>query len=157
MGIKFKFPSFGTSEVKIAGLEESLKVSLPSDFTEFLLQSNGGKRPAPNTIDYVGVDGFMGRTLIAEILGVDAAAGSDIYGTYQFYLTGGRIPTYAIPFAKDFAGNLFCIRTDNEHFGEVCFWDHEFELTRRPEWNLAKISGSFHEFVSLLKAETDAA
>lgn len=157
MGIRFQSPSGSIDESRIASLERNLGATLPADFRNFLLGHNGGKRPTPCMIDYVGVDGFRSRALIAEFLGVESPSESDIFKTYSFYLNDERIPDCAVPIAKDIAGNLFCIRTDPANFGAVCFWDHELELSNEPEGNLALVAGSFSEFVSLLKPDPDEA
>jgi hypothetical protein len=80
----------------------------------------------------------------------------DVRTTFRFDSSGGddqidavygrvydAVPPNSLPFARDWAGNFYCLMLDGEYAGQVVFWDHERDAD---DHNVELLSQSIDEF-----------
>ena len=122
----------------IIQLEKRIKLKLPKDYCEFLLEYNGGD-PESNIIYFKGnslsINYFFG-------LGVDSLY--DLEKTY--FQVKNRIPKYCIPICEVEGGNLLLL---NYKKSSIYFWDHEEESNKLK--HLTKISNNFKNLLDIIQ------
>ena len=64
-----------------------------------------------------------------------------------YHLVGDVVPPNALPFAEDWAGNLFCLMLDGKDAGKVVFWDHERDAD---DHSVKLLSPSINDFYTSL-------
>ena len=122
----------------ITQLEKRIKLKLPKDYCEFLLEYNGGD-PESNIIN------FKGNSIsINYFLGLDADSIYDLEKTY--FQVKNRIPKYCIPICAVEGGNLLIL---NYIKGLIYFWDHEEESNRLN--HLTIIANNFQNLLDIIQ------
>lgn len=131
----------------IVEFEEENEISLPDDYKNFLLRSNGG-RPVFNELPEVGTD-------VQWLFGmVEEPDWASLFHALEVY--EGRIPAWYMPVGTDSGGNLFIMSLYAENKGVIALWYHEDEAEENgAEYfdNLAHVADSFGEFLDLLTAK----
>ncbi len=135
------------SEERLQAFEETLGITLPPDYREFLKRRNGGK-PEPGGFWIVeGKDGsevrqFYGLHDGPKWLSIDCYLGAGRHG----------IPTDLLPIGDDGVGNTICIGVYGDRRGSVYFVDHEMHPYDEPDSfeGVTKLADSFSEFLSRL-------
>lgn len=115
-------------------------VSLPEDYKQFLLSTNGG-RPVDNIHPKVQTDVHWFLGLNKEPLW------SSLYFNIEIYAS--RLPPGTIPIAGDSGGNLFVMRLDGEADGTIGFWSHEQESSV-----IEPLATNFTQFLMQLEASS---
>ena len=142
----------------IVKFEDYLQVSLPSAYKEFLLELSNQGEPRKSLLHYVGIDGRNQEGNIEFFHNLSEDANHNLIRIKYFY--ENRIPNNALPIAEILGGDQICMRLTGEDKGAIFYWDHEYELEYsrfKVKENLAKISNSFNEFISMLLDDPDHA
>jgi hypothetical protein len=129
--------------------EEVLRATLPDDYRGFLMSHNGG-RPIVGTFDFHTVTRRSNSTVIDRFFSVHPDDDDSVSANFIFFADADRIPRHVAPIARDMAGNLVCLELAGPRFGSVLFWDHELEPSHAGDANLAFVSPSFTQFLSML-------
>lgn len=115
-------PDNGPLQVwRLADFERRLGVSVPEQYREFLLASNGGK-PEPHhckigsgdTSDVRSLRGLHNRS-------IDSL--DSVWEQYQERVP--PLPVHLVAIADDSGGNEWCIGLTGSDRGRIFFWDHE--------------------------------
>jgi cell wall assembly regulator SMI1 len=128
----------------LKAFEAAWEVTLPKDFIDFYMASNGGYPPfdAVEGVEYVyTVDWFLpikyGKTTIDMILRDEVKQGIDIQGK--------------IPFAADPADNVFVLSLAPADYGTVYLFGHENDPAEGSSY--AFVCSSFTDFITGLTNE----
>jgi hypothetical protein len=149
MAINIKKPDKRIDEATLATFEAEIGQTLPRDYRQFLLDTNGG-RPEGNQFEVpddntdAGVDVFYG------LFGAEKRR--DL--RYQIELMRERVPQGILPIGDACCGNMVCLSLRPDTAGKVFFWDHELEADDgEPATfaNLFKVGDSFQQFLDGLK------
>lgn len=110
----------GLSEAELTTLENGLG-KLPPDYKDFLRNHNGGVPSLPI------LKTSNNERVINAFLAAKAPSG--FYGSIDNMLKvyQKRIPTRFIPIASAGSGDLLLLSLNSSSFGEVLYWDHNFE------------------------------
>ena len=116
------------SDRDIRDAEESLGLSFPSSYRLFVRKAG----TCPLIFDEVFWIGSEGETY------------RDIVKVKKDEMGDGNLQEFLIPFYADGYGNYVCFDTRKDNAGEyvVVFWDHEQQLTERPD-NLEVVADNF--------------
>lgn len=131
------------SSEDILNFENRAKVTLPSDYREFLLNYNGG---VPHKLYFTVSD--YGDSILDELFGLEIGGVNDLY--IQFTDYNGRIPEAFLPIGRDQVGNLILLGLEGKYKGRIYFWWHENESEGKKPWlkNIYSICDSFNKFLS---------
>jgi hypothetical protein len=151
MNIMNAHPSVSAAEIE--QLARAHGISLPAEYLEFLVTSNGGK-PVPSDFSFEARGELVEATVHYFLAIRDGTNGLAFYWENM----RGRMPAELVPIASDPGGNLICLGVSGEVRGKVYFWDHELESDDEPPgWdNFSLIAGSFTEFLAGLQDLPDA-
>ena len=156
---------YGTVDVvQLEEFERKIGTRLPEDYRTFLLNSNGGKPQkrafmAPEETlgeegqyewserELVGFYGLHNQSVATERDNMEAFKLSEAWQDLQTDVPGNAL----LPIGQDWSGNYVCLHLDQERFGEVCFFDHDFEV----ETTLSKDFGTFAETLTQSREESD--
>ncbi len=108
------------TDEQIAGFEAQLKVRLPTQYRQFLLETNGGVPNHP-TIVWLHPSGQESGTTLATFFSLGGK--EDLRLAWQNCRL--VIPDDWLAIAEDIAGNLLCLQVAGQNHGSVFFWDHE--------------------------------
>ena len=151
MRIEEPNPYGATSLAAIAEFETRRGLTLPLEYKQFLLTSNGG-RPTPNVFEVPkwhgsgsGLGSFYGIHDGPKTKRLDLAC-----NTYD-----ERIPADLLPIAYDAFDNNICIGWKGKRSGKIYFWDHEDEIDedgcfRTDYRNVFLVANSLQEFLDNL-------
>jgi cell wall assembly regulator SMI1 len=117
----------------IAALEKQLGARLPSDYSSFLRQDNGG-RPLEYAVTVAG----WGDTVINSFFGAGCPGRQAL--DFQARRMSSMLPEAVMPIGDDPGGNYFCICLRPPDAGAVFLWDHE-------QAALFRIAQSFSSFL----------
>lgn len=143
MAVEFVNTGSQISQGDISEFENKYEVSLPQEYKDFLLQTNGG-RPEPDFFPFSD-DGFVvtwfynlknGKHLLELTLEL-------------LWIAEQIVPRTLIPIARDQGGDLVCISLNEEEYGKIYMW---FGSTDSDPVFLAE---SFTEFIDALVEEPD--
>ena len=144
MNLRFRAAFPPTDEAAVREYEALIGHSLPADYREFLLNTNGGKQPEPES--------FRVETGEKSMMSVFFPIGRR--GTFydlggQFLTMRDELPGGVIPIGQDIGGNPICLAISGEDAGAVLFMDHEAETGSHSDgWdNLYFCARSFTEFI----------
>jgi hypothetical protein len=138
----------------VASFEAEIGATLPDDYRQFLLRSNGGSLGD----NYEVVEGYV---IIGSVGGFrEGYSLRSARGCYQG--SPVRIPRALLWIMDDPGGNAICLGLTAEHWGKVYFWDHD-EEPYPDEWdgqvetagNIQVLANSFTEFVARLSRRED--
>lgn len=85
--------------------------------------------------------------------GFNSANNSDDM-VWNYKMFKGRMPKFYLPIGCDPGGNQICLAVKGQNYGQVFFWDHEFEADdgcEPTEENLTRIASSFDAFLDSLR------
>lgn len=118
-------PGLPITERQISGVEAALRVTLPDDYRDFLLHTNGGT-PQPRTVPIIGVPPQIGNTSdIQCIYGVRIEPWHcNVVAIYILWCE--EHPSALLPIACDDGGNHICMAVDGPEYGSVFFHDSQY-------------------------------
>jgi len=146
MKVEMLMSNTPTNAGAIANLAEEIGLVFSDEYSQFLLAQNGGA-PVNELFSYGD-----GKRSAVSFLGVDTGEYySDLSSKYEVFRA--RIPGGFLPIGQDPGGNLICLDLGGDK--GVYFWDHEKEQDPPTRENVAKIAGSFNEFLSTLEPDVD--
>ncbi len=142
------------SEEALVAFEKKLKVdSLPSDYRNFLLTSNGGYTKDNDAFTFYNESDGSGSQLNG-LYGLNLPEDdyvNDIEWNFDEYsVNDKRIPDNFIFIGYDAGGNQICLGISGKHTGEIWFWDHEEEADDGEEpsmANMSLIAKTFTDFI----------
>jgi cell wall assembly regulator SMI1 len=139
---------------KLEAFEAKIGSRLPDEYRAFLLEHNGGlpdKRAfmAPDDPldedsewserELVGFYGLHEQNVPIREETMGAFKLSDAWRDLQTDVPGNTL----LPISQDTGGSYVCIDISRNNFGEVCFFDHEYEV-------VVPLADSFQSFLELL-------
>lgn len=132
----------------IEAFEENASVSIPDDYKEFLLKSNGGY-PVKITFtpDFPEADPVTGEVHRQSTDVEYFFSLNEIAFEYEDMLDDEYIPSKYIPIARTSFGSLILICTETNG---VYFANHNLFDTVNERFAISKISDSFSLFVDML-------
>ena len=142
------------SPADVAAFEAEIGATLPDDYRQFLLRSNGGSLGDKYELEEAYV-------IIGSVGGFrEGYSLRSARGCYQG--SPVRIPCTLLWIMDDPGGNAICLGLTGEHRGKVYFWDHD-EEPYPDEWdgqvetagNIRLLANSFTEFVAGLRRRKD--
>lgn len=136
-----------TTDVEL--LERLLGTSLPADYRQFLIRTNGG-RPEPSAFSFDQY-GQLQESLVDWFFTLDSSE-KDYQIPKEFEVYTGRIPARLLPIACDPFGNLVLLDLGAKSASAIYFWDHENENMEGDPWwdNIFFIAPSFTKFINEL-------
>lgn len=143
MTVKFKAKEGRLDEDKLAEIEESLKVSFPDGYRQFLLEHNVAI-PENNQI----ITGSV-TTAVHVFFGRSDERIYDLVGEFHAFET--RIPKGTVPIASTPIGDLICMQIET---GAIYLWEHEEEAGEgeTPSYeNMEMIAPSFDRFLNAIE------
>ena len=125
------------TDERLRSAERKLGLDFPESYRRFLLAHNGG-RPEPETFSLP--DGST--DLVDWFLGIHNGEEDNLLRYADAYK--GRVPDDLLPIAHDPGGNLICLGIAPPRFGQIFFWDHNWEARKGsqqrmrtcPSWRL---------------------
>lgn len=129
---------------------EDLAGAIPEDYKRFLKNQNGGIPSA--TLLKTKSNERVINSLLA--LNAPSGFGDSIENHTKIY--GNRIPSKTIPIASAGGGDLILLNIDASKFGEILYWDHNFESDDDASnyfENTEVVASSFSEFLSKLSPD----
>lgn len=149
MNFELKNPEI--SKADLANFEAKSGITLPNDYSAFLLEHNGGR-----SRECVCVIPKFGFSIVNDFFGINTGNSCNLASNIERYI--GRVPEGFLPIANDPGGNLFILCYQGETVGKVFFWDHENEpFDETTDWqnfrNIYYITSSFESFKNMLKPE----
>lgn len=138
------------SEADIASFEQQIGGTLPDDYRDFLVTTNGGVPEVRFVNDpvreLVGVEGFFS---VGEVQG--ELSMSDALATW-----GGRYPNDMLPLALCGGSNLLLLTLGGQSTNPVYYWEHDGEANEgepaRTD-NLTQLATSFSGLLESLHDE----
>lgn len=151
--------SYGPLDVgQLEELEKTIGTKLPEDYRAFLVEFNGS-RPEKRAFmapedpleeegewserELVGFYGLHNHNIPIDRDTMDAFKLNEAWADLQNDVPGNTL----LPIGQDWSGNYVCLQLNPENFGEVCFFDHEYEVE-------TKLAEDFSAFVESLTEES---
>lgn len=127
----------------VADFETQHRLTLPIEYRNFLLKTNGG-RPKPSVFQIPG----QGDDRVRYFFGLGMP---DAYMDLAVWIdrTSDRLPPEMLAIASDAFGNLVVLQLAGSEAGRVLFWDHEAE----DDEALTQLALTFVDFLSQLREE----
>lgn len=153
MKIKFVETEKPTNRAAIKAVADQLRVDLPEEYIEHLLQHNGGS-PEPDTFTYRQVKGKAQRTMVAWFFSVGPHEDESLLEFAEDF--EGRVPVDTLPIARDPGGSLILIGVAGTRRGQVLFWDRNHEAPEGdPPWekNIVPLAPNLAAFLDMLGPE----
>jgi hypothetical protein len=144
------------SAERIAMVEEALRIRLPAQYKQFLLEHNGG-RPKLCAFNCRDKTGPYSDSVVNWFLAIHDGKYNNFEWFFRtFKVADARLPETLVPIAIDPGGNLICISVSGPDEGAVYFWDHELEPSPADRStvgypNVHLIADSFDEFLVNLR------
>ena len=137
------------SKDDLTSLERQLGCTLPLDYAEFLLRTNGGS-PTPDTVPIQNwpEGGPDDDVRMLYFYGADPSHTCDL--RWRFAVYAGRMPEGLLPIATTGGGDQFCMWLTGTSRGAVVLWDHEAEDQPPTHANLHPVAPNFTAFLALL-------
>ena len=150
MNIIENLKTFGNlNKSELNSLEDTLGISLPTDYKEFLSKTNGGC-PKNNYL-VLNITSLKEELLINFFLGINNDENFNIIGWNNDYKS--EIPISTFIFGIEYGGGMFIQITEGEDKG-VYFWDSNFSLSETSDdENVFYIADTFSDFLSLINIE----
>jgi cell wall assembly regulator SMI1 len=139
------------SHQDIERAEHRLKITLPTDYKEFLLTHNGG-RLEPNR--------FPIRSNRSDTHGIlNWLFGVREHGQYSLVDEAmrfqGRVPPDLLPIGEDPGGNLICLAIAGPNRTRIYFWTHEEEVDEDETPGYDNVYFVANSFTDLLERLTE--
>lgn len=139
----------GTSTSKVDTLSEELKVDLPEDYRQFLVEYNGGK-PTDRYLTFSSSEILTddSELVLGVMFGIDVDRSDSLYFWSDEH--GDELPDSSIIIGReDNSGFLVLVNTEDDK--GVYFWDNTHALDGSShDLNVYKISDSFTGFIDSL-------
>ena len=137
----------GTVIVEVIQFEETVKMKLPNDYKEFLLDTNGGQ--FTDEIHLFWVDELKENIGMDVFFGFNQARSLCLYDWYNEYAV--ELPEETVIIGYSINAGLILLIWQEEWKG-VFLWDHCLELEQSTEEDcLYLISDTFEEFLNALQ------
>jgi len=134
------------TEEDLANLERQLDMTLPAQYRQFLLRSNGGS-PSPDIVDIEGLEGGMAS--IQSFFGIGGPLEcDDLSGNKEVF--SDRIPPRMLPVACDCSGNIYCLSVSGDDCGRVIYVDRQ-----SPELTHYVVAADFDGFLAKIREWVD--
>ena len=145
------------SETTLKEFELRLSIKLPQDYSDFMLEHNGGYPAKGWVFDFVetGLERLT-SSIVSEFYNVNAPDKkqyNDIAVRYIDLVNDTLIPPSLIPIADDVFGNPILLSVSGDDYGHVYFANHELEDTETRYMVMSPIADSFTEFIDMLYIE----
>ena len=128
-------------------IESKYNFKFPKEVKELYMEFNGGE---PEKYIYIDEDGD--DYVVQKILSIKYS--EKFTNTLEGYIESFRrdniIPNWLIPFGYDPGGNIYCFSLQNDEFGTIYFWDHEYDENEDIDDHLIYLCDSILEFVNSL-------
>ena len=151
--IEFRPSRFTADEKSIGQFEFVNRLTLPADYRDFLLKTNGGTVEGYWIFD-IPEDG--GATSVAVFFPiVDGRRSTSSLAFYQ-HLCGWRLPKNVIVIASDGGGGKICLGAGGAELGKVYYWDpdKEHEDIRPGSFeNFLEVAPTFTAFMASLRRD----
>jgi len=140
---------------QIIEIEKYAGLNFPQEYTEHLLQHNGGQ-PSPNTFKF-NENGNWTESCIDWFLAIYDGEFDNLKDyIWDYKFEEKRLPNHMLPIAHDPGGNLICISCGLKDKGYIYFWDHENEVDYSSSddsdySNLYLVSETFNGFINNLR------
>ena len=140
---------------KIKQYESEVGFSFPQDYTDFLLQNNGGIPEEDVIFDFIDASNDKhNSTDIREFFvfyeGEDTSY-DDIMKVNRIMHEEELLPEGLFVFCDDSGGNPVCMSLREDDYGCIYFCDHELEDADNGYLLMSYVAGSFGEFISKLR------
>ena len=112
---------------RVAIFEKMNDLNLPTQYKLAVVHGHLG-RYRHWMHEFTGIDGFDEDVNVTTFLSFMDDDRHSVPAMYRFYSLGGRISACAVPIASTAVGDLICIDMSREHYGDICYWDHELDL-----------------------------
>jgi hypothetical protein len=126
----------------IKQFEQEYDITLPKQYTEFLLKYNGGY---PKEAHFKISDN-EGESLINKFYGIGNMK-SNLGDVFE--ILEGEIPENFVSIANDPGGNEILLGVNGEHYEKIYFWIHDIETGDEME-NMLLLADSLAEFFNSL-------
>ncbi|RYX85106.1 SMI1/KNR4 family protein [bacterium] len=153
---------YGALEVaQLEEFEKTIGAKLPEEYRAFLLKYNGG-RPTRRAFmapddpldedsnwserEVVGFYGLHEQDVAIERDTMDAFKLSEAWQDLQTDFPGKTL----LPISQDWSGSYICLQLGKEKLGEICFFDHDYEVE-------TKLADNFIAFGAMLTESTEDA
>lgn len=137
-------------DAAISLFERFLEIRLPKEYRRFCLKYNGG-RPEPGRFICTASGG---RSLVQYFYRFNSPNNYDDM-IWAFKVFKGRMPEFFLPIGCDPGGNQICLAVKGQNYGQVFYWDHDFEVDDGcdpTEENLTFVAPNFDAFLNSLHA-----
>ena len=127
--MKFKMTDKGPKldEKKVTAFESRHGFTLPDQYRQFLLWTNGGI-PSPDVSFTFVEDGKATDSVIDQFYMLKKNDDDmNLDEAIEMFVEAGRMPAHFLPFASDQFGNQLCLSLAPSDLGVVYFWNHEKE------------------------------
>ncbi len=135
-------------DAAICLFERFLEIRLPKDYRKFCLEYNGG-RPEP---DCFVCSESGGKSSMHCFYRFNSSNNhDDMIWAYRIFKD--RMPPYYLPIGCDPGGNQICLVVKGQKYGQVFYWDHEFEADEGcdpTDENLTLVAPNFDAFLNSL-------
>ena len=131
----------------VHGFESLVGCTLPGDYRDFLLATNGGEPHAGDGWFHIGSGNKQRWSRVRFFYGLKRADTEHWLLAASWTCFRTEIPDHSIPIACDVYGNQIVLEVVGRRKGRVGFWSHESD---EPIRELAK---SFTEFLRILQTE----
>jgi hypothetical protein len=131
--------------------------TLPKNYQEFLTRHNGGRiKPDTFTIEPTSstTEEIQTASLVDFLFGF-FPDNIDVDLDSKFHYWKERVPTSTVPIGQDPGGNLILIGISSEVYGQIFYWDRNYEVDFEngvtPDFsNIGFIASDFIEFLKSL-------
>jgi hypothetical protein len=135
------------TQADIDALQSRLKIALPPDYQNFLLDYNAG---VPDANRYIAANV---TTSVQQFFGISDLDYQDLAWAVTTY--EGRLPSGMLPIAHAGGGDLICLSLED---GAIYFWAHEREAP--PDQvtsydNMSRLANSLTEFLDRLTPQAE--
>jgi|GEM_PF-758321 len=143
--IQFRTPGSPIKSGDVTEFEQRFGISLPEDYRQFLLLTNGGYQPTPETFKIEE----EGETFLKELFSLNGKTFTSL--EKQTVQMKSDLPAGVIPIGMDGLGNTICLQVSGKDRGQICFWNHEQEIPSPGESaRLLFVARSFQQFLDSL-------
>jgi len=146
MTLKIRNQGEPVTEEKLGDLEKQLDLTLPAQYRQFLLRSNGG-RPSPDIVDIEGLEGGMASIQVFNSIGAPLECDDLSWNKNVF---SDRIPPRMLPVACDCSGNIYCLSVAGDDCGQVIYVDRQ-----SPELTHHFVAADFDGFLAKIREWVD--
>lgn len=132
------------TELRVRAIEREIRVTLPVDYREFLLQYNGGMFESDDENDIQPMEPGMPQTSLRVLYGIGASHPSyELSEPAHTAIFDGNDPPKLLPIGATLTGGLFILNLWPENYGEILF---------KKEWgDFYYLADGIEEFFGLLR------